>query len=90
MSCGGWSEGEVNDEIFAICCHEMVVSTLSTKLGVEANCLKFTPKSVKQQVVSGMNYEITGTHGGGSATIVVWFQAWTGGVKSCEVTAMTA
>jgi len=90
MSCGGWSDGEVNDEIREICAHEMFVGALSTALGVEAGGLTFTPTSVRQQVVSGMHYEITGSHGNRAATVLVWYQAWTGGVKSCEVIALTA
>ena len=89
MSCGGWSKGEVTDEIKEICKHEMFLEVLATGLGKSASEVEFTPDAVEQQVVSGMNYKISGGHAGGRAVVLVWFQAWTGGVKCVKVESMT-
>merc|ERR1712183_1139459 len=89
MMRGGWSNGEVTDEIKEICKHEKVLGALSTSLGQEAGSINFEPSSVEKQVVSGMNYRITGSHGNGNATILVWHQAWKGGIQSVKVENMT-
>merc|ERR1712007_170404 len=89
MSCGGWSQGEISDEIREICKHEKVVGALATGLGKSAEEITFTPTSVEQQVVSGMNYKISGGHGTGNAVVLVWFQAWNGGVQQAQVESMT-
>jgi len=82
MSCGGWSKGEISDEIRGICKHEKFVESLNAAM-VECDGL-FEPTSVEQQVVSGMNYKITGTCCGQTHTFLVWHQAWNGGVQQVQ------
>merc|ERR1712151_933816 len=90
MSCGGWSTGELNDRIRELL-QDAKVHTACTEhcknvLGmdcVDPSC--FEPKSVEQQVVSGMNYKVTGECCGNTITFLIWDQPWNGGVQVCEV-----
>jgi len=81
---GAWSNGEVTDDIREICKHEKVLAAIATGLTQEVGLDSFEPSSVEQQVVSGMNYRITGKYGKVTATINVWFQSWNGGIQTVK------
>merc|ERR1711976_281215 len=90
MSCGGWSKGEVNDDIRALCKHEKFLAAckeqcLAAGLQCDGCHVAFEPTAVEQQVVSGMNYKITGNCCGKEFVFKIWNQPWNGGVQSCEL-----
>lgn len=86
MIKGGWSEGEITDEIKEICKHVLVTDkVIEACKGCDPCACNFLPTSVRQQVVAGMNYKITGTCYGKTMTVEVYNCPWEGGVQDVKV-----
>jgi hypothetical protein len=86
MIKGGWSKGEITDEIREICKHALVtIEVIKACKGCDPSACNFQPTSVRQQVVAGKNYQITGMCYGKIMTVEVYNCPWQGGVQGVKV-----
>ena len=78
---GGHSDwnNEITNEHNEILAHEMCI-----KFKADNNIALFKPTRYKEQVVAGTNYTFNGMCGDREVTIIVWWQAWNGGVQEVK------